>query len=567
MTNQIVMLDGFGKVTITSKNYIAQGGEGSCYHNAGKLIKLYHAGKPVIPEQKIKELSRITPTNVLGPKGAVRDSKSRVIGFYSVFMDGTSPLCKLFTKDFRDRNGFTESDAVEVVKKKQLTLEQIHREGFLVVDFNEMNFLIDKTMSIPFFIDVDSWQTPSFRATALMESVRDRLIKNNQFTEGSDWFSFAVVSFQLYVGVHPYKGIHPDYKPKDWLQRMEDGVSVFDPKSKIPSSCRPFSVIPKAHLKWFEEVFVHNGRSAPPLPDGIAPIAVQVVLVHGSNNFSVSKIIEYADPIINVFYCRGEMFAVSGKNLYMGSRRQASVYSFAKSDKTAICESPGEHPIFCQMAKGILNLSEIISDKKIDEIKVDDFMVRDGRLYTVCGDSVFENVFVQGQGGKILHSSRRLCSYLENSSKVFDGVIYQDSLGQPTFVVPYEKGASFIGIIKEIHGYRVLDAKAEDNVLVVLGEQKGIYTRFIVIFEQGFKSYNVRMVDDVSLESINFTKLPGGNRPCVLYAGDGKVEIFVNNSKIKEVDNAPFDSSMKLFNDGGKVFFVNGKEINSVSTK
>jgi len=77
--------------------------------------------------------------------------------------------------------------------------------------------MITNNYKTPIFLDVDSYQTPSFHADALMESVRDPLIQNNKFTELSDWYSFGIVVFQMYIGIHPFKGRHPNFKKNEWL--------------------------------------------------------------------------------------------------------------------------------------------------------------------------------------------------------------------------------------------------------------------------------------------------------------------------------------------------------------
>jgi len=565
MAKQTLTLEGVkSPVVITDKNYVAAGGEGTVFKKNGRAIKIYHPGKPVINERKIQELAKLTPKNILGPRGSVKDSKGKVIGFHSVFVDGAKPLCKLFTKDFRDKSGFDEQSTVSMVEIMQKTISQVHKEQCLIVDLNELNFLVDRNLKTPLFIDVDSWKTPSFPPTALMESVRDRLVKNYNFTELSDWFSFAIVSFQLYIGIHPYKGKHPDYKTKDWLKRMDDGVSIFDPKCIIPSSCRPMNAIPSSHLKWFEGVFKNNDRSIPPLPGDVGPMAVQIVMVQGNENFTTHFVSDYPDPILRVYHYGKENYVITRNNLYMTSRLRTSVCDLSgKKGKIAICDSPGNHPIVCLLQGKKLTLTEVLSSNPVAEVQADDIMVRDGRLYSVYGESIFEHQLHQGT--KILHATRRVCGCLENSSQVFDGVIYQDALGKHTFVIPYREKSAFIGIVKEIEGYRVLDAKSEDNVLVVLTEKKGIYSRFIIVFEENFSSYTVRCVEDVPFESINFTKVPGG--PCILVTDGDEIEIFVNNSKVKTLAKSPFDASMRLFNAGGKVCFINGKEIHSVSTK
>jgi len=251
-----IEIENNGKVNLTDRDFLAAGGQGSVYKYKDFAVKIYHDPKQMIPVKKVRELSTLNCDNILAPSLLVFDSSHHPIGFAMPFAKGTEVICKLFTTGFRNQIGFNEQATTDLVKKIQQIVAQVHSNKCLIVDLNEFSLLVDsKKYEKPYFCDVDSWQTPSYPALALMESVRDRLIKQNKWTELSDWFSFAIVAFQLYIGIHPYKGMHPDYSPKDWIQRMQDGVSVFDKKTIIPPSCRPFSVIPKAHFNWFQEIF------------------------------------------------------------------------------------------------------------------------------------------------------------------------------------------------------------------------------------------------------------------------------------------------------------------------
>src|SRR5207248_7337064 len=109
-------------------------------------------------------------------------------------------------------------------------VRHVHERGILIVDLNEMNFLLDASVEEILFIDVDSYQTPGFPATALMESIRDRHAA--RFSQATDWFSFGIVSFQMFTGIHPYRGKHPTLTGLD--ARMERNVSVLNPEVAVP---------------------------------------------------------------------------------------------------------------------------------------------------------------------------------------------------------------------------------------------------------------------------------------------------------------------------------------------
>jgi hypothetical protein len=451
--------------------------------------------------------------------------------------------------------------AIALVKRIQETTKKIHSHpGYLVVDNNELNILVGKPTT-PYFIDVNAWQTPSFHASAIMESVRDRQVHSHEWTQLSDWFSFGIIAFQIYVGVHPYKGRHPDYSPKEWLKRMDDGVSVFNPDVLIPPSCRPMTVIPPAHLRWFKALFEKNERLVPPNADEVLPIAfVSAQILRETAEFLIEKVAEYKENITRVYLYQGETLVQTVQHAYTLARKQSPLRPVV--GKTIVLHGP-RNQVFACLEVQDLSFYEGQDIDAFHKAKVQAIMERNGRLYGVLQDQIVEYRF-HLMNQKLVVSQTKVAGWLPNSSKVFDGGFYENMLGSPAFVIPFASGSTFFGILKELKGYRILDAKAEDNVLVVLTEKNGRYDKFVFVFTSNFSGYDVRTIFDVSVNDVNFTKIPGG--PCIL-VNDDSLEIFVHNQKIRVIDHPPIDTSMKLFNLGGKVYFTSGKELYSFRMK
>lgn len=304
-----ILLKNGGTESLDKNSYVAAGGEGTILQKGSVAYKIYHDAAKMIPVSKIQELQILkTFPNVLGPQDIILDSHSKdPIGFTMRYIQDTEFICRLFNKNFRTDNDITPDMIVELVKNLQKTLIEVHKNKILVVDFNEMNFLTDKkTYLTPIYIDVDSYQTPTHRATAIMESIRDRLVKNNQWTEMSDWYSFGIVAFQLYMGIHPYKGTHPKYSPKEWFKRIEDSISAFNKDVTLPASCQDWSVIPKPHLDWFKRVFEGKERSVPPMPDQTIVVALmKPQMILGNNQFEINLIKDFGETIKSVYFFNG----------------------------------------------------------------------------------------------------------------------------------------------------------------------------------------------------------------------------------------------------------------------
>ena len=554
-----------GSETFTDSSYVAAGGEGTILKKGGKAYKIYHDEKKMIPVSKIQELQVLSKLdNILGPQEILFDSKRQKvpIGFSMPFIKDTEFLCKLFNQNFKNDNNIDPDDLVKLVRKMQETLIEIHNNRILVVDFNEMNFLMDKkSYTIPYFIDVDSYQTPSHRATAIMDSIRDRKVKNNQWTQMSDWFSFGVVAFQIYMGVHPYRGKHPDYKPNQWPERMEKNISVFAKGVQLPPSCPGWDVVPKPHLEWFKCIFEKGDRSIPPLPDGVITVFIpQATMIYSTGKFDVKELSEFKETIRSVFFSNGYTYTVTNEAIYKGAMK---FYEFkTKMGRVGLVDVPNTTPLIVTQDGDIIKFQDE-KDVIYATIAADNAMEYNGRFYTLRGDTLSENYFENFN--KPLHMVKKLCSVFESATKLYKGVAVQDVLGKCWLAIPFRPGACVNIPVKELDGYRIIGACYENRFCILMGEKKGKYSRFVLYFNKEHNSYTCRVSEDVDLDDINFTVNSKG--VCILAVGDDKAEVFRDNVKVFDFDSPPFSSAMKLLTDGMTIMFVNKKKLYSVNMK
>jgi DNA-binding helix-hairpin-helix protein with protein kinase domain len=178
----------FGKQSLTNKNFLASGGQASVYkvgNHAYKIFMDFNTKKPnptaMIPEKKIIELMQIKASNVLKPLDVVYDTHSDVIGYVMDFVPDSYPFSKLITKSFKKKNNFGIVESTHLLEEIQKTILSIHAAECLAPDINELNILVSKDFKTPYFIDADSYQTKSFKATAIMESIRDRSLPFGSF--------------------------------------------------------------------------------------------------------------------------------------------------------------------------------------------------------------------------------------------------------------------------------------------------------------------------------------------------------------------------------------------------
>lgn len=560
MSDATVLIGGKKKITLGQNEYKAQGGEGIVYVKNGLAFKIYHDPSKMIPEGKLLELKQITTENVLAPRDVLYDPKTKkAVGFTMPFVDNTEYLTKLFSRKFKTDNHITPDMVVALVSQMQRQLNDLHHENILVGDYNEMNFLLDSKFAVPYHIDVDSYQTANFPCTAIMDSVRDRRLPFGKFDLESDWFSWAVVTFQMYTGIHPYKGRHPDFKTTELDERMTQNISVFDPAVKIPKNCQDFSAIPTNQLDWYKNVFIKGERSLPPIAGSIGSIpGFTPAVISGVGNFIIDLINEYGDRILDVQFFDGYPYIITENAIY---KKKAEVVKFS-TPKTNIklVNVMGEDPVVAMMQDGKVGFFDFARNK-LGEIAADNMMVSNGHLYTIGSNGkLVENYFENM--GKTIHLSRVVGS-VGSVYKMFEGVVIQDLFGKRQVSIPYEHKKCANIMVPELEKYRIIDAKCINNVMIVIGEKSGKYDRFVFFFDKDFKAYDVRIDSDVAYQSVNFTVKQNGMVATII--NDDTLELFVDNKKgTKELADCPAEIDMPLYDGLDKVLFTDGDKLYSI---
>jgi hypothetical protein len=143
--------------------------------------------------------------------------------------------------------------------------------------------------------------------------------------------------------------------------------------------------------------------------------------------------------------------------------------------------------------------------------------------------------------------------------------VLQDLLGKFYLTLPTKKGSCFSKHIPQLDAYRIVEVKSDKWVTVIVGEHKGQYDRFIVVFSRDYTSFTVRKVEDVAYDTINFTVMDNGL--CALLASTTELELFVNNKNVEVLADPPFDATMKLFSTPDGIYFSNGNSIHQIKKK
>ena len=542
---------GSKSVTLSNKDLKGSGGEGSVYVKGSSAYKIYHDRNKMLPLGKIQELSAIQDPRVIRPLEVVSDAQGPVGYSMIATPQDACVLCQYFPRAFRTRFSLDSAFSNALVEEIRSGVENIHKAGVLLVDLNEMNFLFKTQSPNVFFIDVDSYQTPHHNATALMESVRDRHAKPNQFNLGTDWFAFAIVSFQIFTGIHPYKGKHPSLKTID--ERMLANISVLNSSVNVPGACLPFDVIPANYRDWYERVLEKGERSEPPTCTTSPVVMLKTVSLAGGGKIRIIHVMQAQSDIAD--YYNGA-YVFSGNVCDAHGIRKASnlvgeVRLFGTKTGTAAA----------YVKYGILHVVDLNTGNDIDSgIACNSMSVCDGKLVYQSGEYLYA-ADLMSAGNNILFTKKQIANVLPLGTQLYDGVAMQDLLEAKYATILSKDGTHQIKLA-EISGHRVISAKCLGEVLVVIAESKGVYNRHVYRFDDTFQKYDHRVVDDVGIGEANFCVLDSG--VTLLMCNDDTLEVLsskIHSGSISTVNDPAINSNCNLFSVGSKAMYIYGNKV------
>ncbi len=551
-----VFTRGKGAIKLSEEHdYVADGGEGRIYAKGSTIYKIYHDPGHMIPEAKIAELAALDHPNIVRPKELLLDARNRPIGFTMDRIDATE-LCRLFNTVFLNSNNIAPEHLLKLVERMQEVTQFIHDRKCLIVDGNELNYLVDANDYVwPYFIDVNSYQTPGFPASAINVFFADPHAKT--FSTLTDWFTFGIVACKIFVGVHPYKGTHPKYGKKDVLKRMQANVSIFNAETKIPVAARDFSYIPGAYYEWFVKIFEKGERVPPPHVAGLLKVvAVTTQLIQSTGNFMITRFNTYAEPILTHTAVYGRHIVHTRGALYLDRARYAG--DVAGGDVVFAPKSLTPLSVRVDPADNRLSISDFSGTPLDVDLRVTRKpLVIDNAIYAVHDGDMTE-IAIHELGGKAVAAVTNVWKIMPKSSKNLDSMIFQTVLGKAYVVIPYHRsGKSYCAIkhIAELDDYRIIHGKHDNRVCMFIGIKDHLYHRLILRFDEQYDRYDLRVVEDVDYPSLNFVTLDNG--VVVSIDEHAAVEVFSNavgSGAIKRIEDPDITGTMQLSKEGTQVF-------------
>ncbi len=529
MKSQNVIVNG-QKIYLRESDYKAKGGQGVVFLKDNVIYKIYHDKSAMIPEQKIYELQELKQcSNVIVPQKQIYDERNNRIGFTLKYVENSESLCKVFTNSFKTRNNISKNDVSKIADNMRETLIKIHTKA-IVGDYNEMNFLINSGFNNVYYIDTDSYQTKSFKCNAIMHQYRDRLNPLGTFNKRSDWFSWALVTFRLYCGIHPFRGRHT----LNFEERMDKSISVFDSNVTMPKNI-DLNVIPKVHLEYYKDVFVNKNREIPPKSDGVFNLIVKRKLfIDSTSNLTARLFYKYDSDILDAKYRNSTVYVLTKNSVY--------------EDITRIGGNTGIKELIFSSSGEVLQKKGIVFNNAIYEI------TKSGITQTT-----YEKL------GRTIPITKTISTVAYNSSKLFQGVVLQDIYGKYTATIPYGIDKASNVKISELNETRIIDAKRQDVWLFVVYEKNSKIDCLIVYLKNKFTDYECTVLENVDFLNIN--AVVKSNGIVILNTEDCKLQLFMSiGGKVKVIDNTPIYNDYKLV-ELHKVCFTHKNELYELISK
>ncbi|MEE2787247.1 MAG: hypothetical protein VX589_07900 [Myxococcota bacterium] len=540
-------------------NFLAQGGQGTVHVFDQHAHKIFFEPSQCPTRGKMEALAQIRDARVMAPIAPLIDATSKIRGYTMPLVKDAFPLCRFIPFGVRQREGITPEKVTTWVSAMADIVRNIHRAGVVVVDLNEMNVLMTESDPMVFFIDVDSYQTQHFSATALSDTVRDRHMGPKGFGEDTDWFSFAVVSSQLFMGMHPYRGRHPHLHGLD--ARMHAHASIFDHGVTCPSQTGPSCPMPSGLRQWYRAIFEGRTRQAPPQDLGAMTVRTSPEL--DQFHQLQMEVDQTYDSRVRYWGRRNEnTIVVTEAYVYVNGHQVGRAPS---GQIECGFSRVHDRPVLASWSSmGGLTLWDPLRDQTLAfDMSVTGLTSHRGQLYALAGHRLLGLNCVE-VGSDIVIVPKTTATVRRHGTQICRGVAVQTVLGSVYFTLLEVDGVVTMHW-PELDGARIIDALYESGVLWVLSYTDNQYTR-----------WTIRVQSPVGRTHIEQEQLES---PCAL---DGVVldaGIVVQRtqsdclklthrdprrSEQRTVSTPAHTAEMKLFARGASLGFVRGAQVGTL---
>jgi Protein tyrosine and serine/threonine kinase len=552
-------LEGRGIITVRPSDHVATGGEGSVFKIANTILKIYTDPSKMVADDmpsKVRALSALSHPGILAPKGIITDRSP--IGFYMDYAEGT-PLTPFFSNDFRNQNGIDAAKTLKIAQAMQEIYAFAHVNKAILVDANELNWIVAPDLS-PKAIDVDSWAISKWPAKVIMPSIRDWHSKT--FNELTDWFSWGIVTFQLFTGIHPYKGTLQGFARGAMVDRMKANASVFSSGIKLNNAVRDFRTIPEPLRIWYKETFQDGRRSLPPLSlQGVVSVPKVQKVIKSSQRLTHKLIYDgIKDPIIKLFYC-GLALTQSYKIIQVTTGK--IILNALGKNTEAISVNNG----WLIVSEGVFTWINGTSLERIPVSMSSSFssvIAYKNRMFIVSEQGLSELSLMIFN--KPILSTVSTWATMPNSTRWFSGCGIADMIGATYLLLPFANSSCANVRVKELDGLTPVSAYLGDHFFSCITVNKaGDYIKSEFSFDSDYRDY-VYWEGRSDLPVLNTATLQKGI--CSTITEDGVLNLFAYKSpgQVMKIDDPSMEMDMQLFNMNEEIYYLKDGSVYSLKT-
>lgn len=553
-------LEGRGIITVRPNDHVATGGEGSVFKVSNTILKIYLDSTKMIADDmpaKVRSLSTLSHPGILAPKGIITERSP--IGFYMDFAQG-NPLTPYFATDFRNQNGIDNAKTLKIVQEMREIYAYAHSNKAVLVDANELNWIVANDLS-PKAIDVDSWAIGKWPAKVVMPSIRDWHSKT--FNELTDWFSWGVVTFQLFTGIHPYKGTLQGFARGAMVDRMKANASVFSSGVKLNNAVRDFRAIPEPLRIWYKETFQDGKRSLPPLSfQSVVAVPIVQKSIKSSQKLSHKLVYDGAlDPIVKLFYC-GLGLTQSGKIVQVSSGK---VILGSQSKDAEVISANNGWLIFSAGTFTWVNTTSLEAFAVSITSNFSHAIAYKNRMFVVSERGLSELSLMMFSVP--LLSAGTTWTTLPNATRWFNGCGVSDVIGAIYLILPFGDSSCANVRAKELDGLMPVAAYLGDRFFSCISVNRaGDYIKSEFSFDENYRDY-VYWEGRSDIPALNIAVLQKGI--CSTITEDGVLNLFAlrNPGQIMKINDPLIEMDMKLVNMREEIYYLKEGNVYSLKTK
>jgi serine/threonine protein kinase len=284
-------------ITIDDRYEIKRGGEGKILtvpELPQQVAKIYlNSNYQHMSKAQKDALACLDTQLFVKPLELIYEKKNKdIIGFTMEYISPEFvPLAAFYNKNYGASVGISDTFKFKVAEKILAGVEHAHTHNIIIGDLSGLNILVNTQEDVK-FIDTDSYETAVHTHWGvLLDEIRDYLYQG-QVSKQSDYFAVAVILFNLFTNMHPFKGVHKTIK--SMAERMLKKRPVFaqDPDLILPKCYEPIQNT--ALQSQFEELFLEGKRFllqlTPTLPTQTTPTPSPLQSLHLSTPLKYKEI-------------------------------------------------------------------------------------------------------------------------------------------------------------------------------------------------------------------------------------------------------------------------------------